>query len=54
MKAKTFFQMRFENFGIECNTPLPGVPTVPCNGEDLAAMDSGQIKVLPPPPPKRR
>jgi hypothetical protein len=53
VKAKTFFQMRFENFGIDCIGPSPSGLPIPCNGEDLAGMDSSQIKVLPPPKPRR-
>ena len=54
VKAKTFFQMRFENYGITCAGPSPSGLPVPCHGEDLAAMNSGQIKVLPPPKKKHK
>jgi hypothetical protein len=48
VRAKTFFQMRFEDYGVSCTGPSPSGLPVPCLGEDLAPMTSGQIKVLPP------
>lgn len=50
----TLFQTRFENYGTDCTSPepIPGVPAVPCNGEDIAAVTSNQVKVLK--PKKRR
>ena len=54
VKAKTYFQMRFQNYGIKCTGPSPSGLPVPCNGEDLAAMTSSQIKVLPPPKKKHK
>jgi hypothetical protein len=47
VRVKTFFQMRFENYGVDCNTPSPSSLPVPCKGEDLAPMTSAQIKVTP-------
>jgi len=51
----TFFQTRFENYGTDCTTPepIPGVPAVPCKGEDIAAVTSNQVKVLKPKPTKK-
>jgi hypothetical protein len=54
VKATTFFQMRFQNYGITCTGPSPSGLPVPCKGEDLAAMTSSQIKVLPPPKKKHK
>jgi hypothetical protein len=54
VKAKTFFQMRFQNYGIKCTGPSPSGLQVPCKGEDLAAMTSSQVKVLPPPKKKHK
>jgi hypothetical protein len=54
VKAKTYFQMRFQNYGIKCTGPSPSGLPVPCLGEDLAAMTSSQIKVLPPPKKKHK
>jgi hypothetical protein len=49
VRAKTFFQMRFEFYGIDCTGPSPsGLPESSCKGEDLAPMTSSQVKVLPP------
>jgi hypothetical protein len=50
VKFATFFQTRFENYGTDCTTPapIPGVPPVKCNGEDIAAITSNQLKVLKP------
>ena len=50
VKFATFFQTRFENYGTDCTTPdpIPGVPAVKCNGEDIAAVTSNQVKVLKP------
>jgi hypothetical protein len=54
VKARTFFQMRFENYGTDCTGPSPsGLPESACKGEDLAAMSSSQVKVLPPPKKRR-
>jgi hypothetical protein len=54
VKAKTFFQLRFEGYGIKCTGPSPSGLPVPCIGEDLAAMTSSQVKVLPPPKKKHK
>jgi hypothetical protein len=53
VKFATFFQARFENYATDCTTPeaIPGVPPVPCVGEDIGAVTSDQVKVL---KPKRR
>ena len=50
VKFATFFQTRFENYGTDCTTPetIPGVPPVKCNGEDIGAVTSNQVKVLKP------
>src|SRR4029450_1397153 len=50
VKFATFFQTRFENYGTDCTNPdaIPGVPPVPCIGEDVAAVTSNQVKVLKP------
>ena len=50
VKFATFFQTRFENYGTDCTKPdaIPGVPPVPCIGEDIAAVTSNQVKVLKP------
>ena len=48
VKARTFFQMRFENYGTKCEGPSPSGLPLPCNGEDLAPMTSAQVRVLPP------
>jgi hypothetical protein len=48
VRAKTFFQARFEFYGIKCTGPSPSGQVVPCKGEDLAPMTSSQVKVLPP------
>jgi hypothetical protein len=50
VKFATFFQTRFENYGTDCTNPdaIPGVPPVPCIGEDIAAVTSNQVKVLKP------
>jgi hypothetical protein len=48
VRAKTFFQMRFEDYGLKCTGASPSGLPVPCLGEDLAPMTSSQIKVLPP------
>jgi hypothetical protein len=52
VQARTFFQMRFENYITKCNPPSPTGLPVPCNGEDLAAMTSNQVRALPPPKKK--
>jgi hypothetical protein len=51
VKFATFFQTRFENYGTQCTGSLPGVPPVTCNGEDIAAVTSNQVKAT---KPKRR
>lgn len=48
VKARTYFQMRFESYATSCNPPSPTGLPVPCNGEDLAPMTSSQVRVLPP------
>jgi len=50
VKFATFFQTRFETYGTDCTNPeaIPGVPAVPCVGEDIAAVTSNQVKVLKP------
>lgn len=50
VKFATFFQTRFEGYGTDCTKPdpIPGVPAVPCVGEDVAAVTSNQVKVLKP------
>jgi hypothetical protein len=48
VKFATFFQTRFENYGTQCSGPSPSGQTVPCAGEDIAAVTSNQIKVLKP------
>lgn len=55
VKKKTFFQMRFQNYGIAppCDGPSPTGLPLPCGGTDLAPLTSAQIKVLPPPKKKK-
>jgi hypothetical protein len=48
VKFATFFQTRFENYGTQCSGPSPSGLPVPCNGEDIAAVTSNQLKVLKP------
>jgi hypothetical protein len=50
VKFATFFQTRFETYGTDCSAPepIPGVPPVKCNGEDIGAVTSNQVKVLKP------
>jgi hypothetical protein len=54
VKVRTYFQMRFEGFATTCRPPSPTGLPVPCKGEDLAPMTSGQVRVLPPPKKKHR
>jgi hypothetical protein len=45
--ARTYFQMRFENYKFAtCSLPSPAPQG--CKGEDIAAITSGQVRVLPP------
>lgn len=56
VKKKTYFQARFESYGVQgsCDpTSLPGIPVVPCTGTDLGPVNSAQVKVLPPPKKKK-
>jgi hypothetical protein len=47
VKAKTYFQMRFENYLLNaCSPPSPAPQG--CKGEDIAALTSAQVRVLPP------
>ena len=50
MKKKTYFQMRFENYGIagSCQGASPSGLAIPCKGTDLAPITGPQIKVTPP------
>jgi hypothetical protein len=52
VKFATFFQTRFENYGTQCTGPSPSGLPVPCNGEDIAAVTSNQVKATK--PKKRR
>jgi hypothetical protein len=47
VKAKTYFQMRFENYLLDTCSP-PSLAPQGCKGEDIAALTSGQVRVLPP------
>jgi hypothetical protein len=53
VKARTFFQVRFENYGTSCEGPSPTGQPIPCKGEDLAPVTSNQLRVLPPPKKKK-
>ena len=53
VKFATFFQTRFENYGTSCTGPSPSGLPVPCNGEDLAAITSNQVKATKPKKKKR-
>jgi hypothetical protein len=53
VKFATLFQTRFENYGTQCTGPSPSGLPVPCNGEDIAAITSNQVKVLKPKKKKR-
>jgi hypothetical protein len=47
VKVKTYFQMRFENYLLSsCAQPSPAPQG--CKGEDIAAVTSPQVRVLPP------
>ena len=50
VKKKTYFQARFQGYGVEgsCDGPSPSGQPIPCMGTDLGPMTSAQIKVLPP------
>jgi hypothetical protein len=49
VKFTTFFQTRFEGYGFpKCDAPSPTGLTVPCNGEDIAAITSNQVKATKP------
>jgi hypothetical protein len=49
VKARTYFQMRFENYLLDsCSPPSPAPQG--CKGEDIAAVTSSQVRVA----PKRR
>jgi hypothetical protein len=50
VKKKTYFQARFQGYGVEgsCDGPSPSGLPIPCTGTDLGPMTSAQIKVLPP------
>ena len=54
VKARTFFQVRFENYGTSCEGPSPTKQPIPCKGEDLAPITSNQLRVLPPPKKKHK
>ena len=54
VKAKTFFQMRFENYGMPVHRAVAVRLAGPCAGEDIAAMTSNQVKVLPTPKKKHK
>ena len=55
VKKKTYFQARFQNYGIQgsCDGASPTGKPIPCTGTDLAPLNSAQIKVLPPPKKKK-
>ncbi|MGB2875779.1 MAG: hypothetical protein WBB76_09940 [Gaiellaceae bacterium] len=57
VKKRTFFQMRFENYGLAGGCPkTPPSPSglpLPCNGADFAPLTSRQVAVSPPPKKKR-
>ena len=48
VKKKTYFQARFQGYGVEgsCDGPSPSGQPIPCMGTDLGPMTSAQIKVL--------
>jgi hypothetical protein len=46
VKVRTFFQIRFEIYTVECLPPSPAPQG--CKGEDIAAITSSQIRVVPP------
>jgi hypothetical protein len=48
VKFRTFFQMRFENYGTDCTGPSPTGQPVKCIGEDLAAVTSNQVRATKP------
>jgi len=50
VKKKTYFQARFQSYGVQgpCDGPSPSGQPIPCTGTDLAPLNSAQIKVLPP------
>ena len=56
VKKKTYFQARFEAYGVEgsCDGPSPSGLPIPCTGTDLGPMTSAQIKVNPPPKKKKK
>jgi len=54
VKFTTFFQTRLEGYGTDCTGPSPSGLPVPCNGEDVAAVTSNQIKVTKPKKKRRR
>jgi hypothetical protein len=56
VKKRTFFQARFENYGVQgaCDGPSPSGQPIPCTGTDLAPLTSKQIRVNPPPKKKKK
>jgi len=48
-KKPTYYQMRFENYGLAgtCQGPSPSGTAIPCKGTDLAPMTSSQIRIRP-------
>jgi hypothetical protein len=49
LRFTTFFQTRFENYSFQtCDPPSPTGLTVPCGGEDIAAVTSNQVKATKP------
>ena len=49
VRRTTFFQTRFENYGLlgSCQGPSPSGLPIPCKGTDLAPLTSNQLRVKP-------
>jgi hypothetical protein len=45
VKVKTYFQARFQDYATDCRPP--SIAPAGCKGEDIAAITSNQVAVLP-------